>query len=388
MRHSLDKPLLYPQAGTCDGFFSPVVLERRKQEPKGKRSEGRLLKAKKIGILTGGGDCPGLNPAIRACVLMASRLGYDCIGILDGWKGLIENKTMPLSISQVENLISQGGTIVGTSRTNPYKKEGGVPACLENFKKLDLEALVAMGGEDTLGVANKLFKESHLAVIGVPKTMDNDLSATDYTFGFDTSVTIAMQAAQNLKDTGKSHHRIMILEVMGRHAGWVALFTGIASGADYICLPERRVNVAQMTERLQSAHQRKGYALVVASEAIDLPDADAEKAGTKDEFGHIILKERGVAERLSELIENKTNIETRSAVIGHIQRGGPPTLFDRILSTRAGAKAAEMAGEKRYGMMVALRGTDVVPVPLEEATAKLKTVPESWLKLVDILCQC
>ncbi|MBI4057441.1 MAG: ATP-dependent 6-phosphofructokinase [Elusimicrobia bacterium] len=346
--------------------------------------------AKKIGILTGGGDCPGLNPAIRGCVFMAHRLGYDCVGLRDGWKGLIEGTTMALPPAQVEDLISRGGTVLGTSRTNPYKKDGGVPRCLETFKKLNLEALVAMGGEDTLGVAHKLFKEHQVPVVGVPKTMDNDLSATDYTFGFDTSATIAVDAAERLKDTGRSHGRIMLLEVMGRHAGWVALFTGIASGADYLCIPERRVNVPQMVEKLKAAHQRKGYALVVASEAIDLPESGGIGEGGKkvDPFGHTILKERGVAEKLSELIEKQTGIETRSAVIGHIQRGGPPTLFDRMLSTRVGVKAAELVSQKKYGVMVALRGQEVLPVSLEEATAKLKTVSSEWLQLADVLCQC
>ncbi|TPW19363.1 MAG: 6-phosphofructokinase, partial [Elusimicrobia bacterium] len=195
--------------------------------------------ARKIGILTGGGDCPGLNPAIRGVVLQAAALGYDCLGLQEGWKGMIEAKARPLGLADVEEIVGKGGTILGTSRTNPYKKEGGVAKCLETFKKLGLDALVAMGGEDTLGVAAKLHKEHQARVVGVPKTMDNDLSATDYTFGFDTAATIAVDAAERLRDTGRSHRRIMVLEVMGRHAGWVALFTGIAAGADYVCLPER-----------------------------------------------------------------------------------------------------------------------------------------------------
>jgi 6-phosphofructokinase len=239
-----------------------------------------------------------------------------------------------------------------------------------------------MGGEDTLGVASKLFKEHKAPVVGVPKTMDNDLSATDYTFGFDTSVTLAVDAAHRLIDTGRSHRRIMVLEVMGRHAGWVSLFTGIASGADYICIPERPVDVKDMTEKLKAAHARKKVALVVGSEAIDLGDSNKEEL---DEFGHMLLKKRGVAEKLSEIIEKATGIETRSAVIGHMQRGGAPTLFDRILGTRVGVKAAELVEAGKFGQMVALRGDEVKGVSLEEATAKLKTVTPEWLALADTL---
>ena len=235
--------------------------------------------SRKLGILTGGGDCPGLNPAIRGCVLSALREDWECVGILDGWKGLIEGRSMPLELSQVEGIVGVGGTILGTSRTNPTQKEGGVAQCLEQFRKLGLQALVAMGGEDTLGVAAKLFQEKRLPVVGVPKTMDNDLSATDYTFGFDTSATIAVDAAERLKDTGKSHRRIMVLEVMGRHAGWVALFTGIASGADWVCLPERKLDVKKMLGHLKQAYARKSYALVVASEAIEIPGAEGGRRG-------------------------------------------------------------------------------------------------------------
>lgn len=337
----------------------------------------------RLGILTGGGDCPGLNPAIRGVVLRARSLGWECLGIEDGWKGMIEGKAAPLTAEAVEGLVGRGGTILGTSRTNPYKKENGVQQCLASFRKLGLDALVAMGGEDTLGVAAKLFKEHKSPVIGVPKTMDNDLSATDYTFGFDTAVTVAVDAAERLLDTGRSHRRVMVLEVMGRHAGWVALFTGIAAGADYICLPERTVNVADMAAKLKAAHARKKVALVVASEAVEFDQAG--KKEELDEFGHMILKKRGVGEQLAAMIEKETGIETRTAVIGHIQRGGAPTLFDRILGTRVGVAAAELAAQKKFGFMVALRGDAVVPVSLEEATSKLKTVTPAWLALADAL---
>lgn len=307
----------------------------------------------------------------------------EFIGIAEGWKGLLEAKTLPLDAESVSEIVGKGGTILGTSRTNPYKKEGGAKLVSENFRKLGLQALVAMGGEDTLGVAAKLFEEHKLPVVGVPKTMDNDLSATDFTFGFDTSVTIAVEAAERLRDTGRSHKRIMILEVMGRHAGWVALYTGIASGADWICLPEEKVEVERMCDHLKKIHASRGTALVVCSEAIEIPGVEKEK--TIDGFGHAILRERGVGQALADLIQKRTGIETRHAVIGHIQRGGPPTLFDRILGTRCGVAAADLVAKGEFGKMVALRGNEIVPVSLAEATAKLKTVSPPWISLMKTL---
>jgi 6-phosphofructokinase 1 len=339
--------------------------------------------SKRIAILTGGGDCPGLNPAIRGVVLKATKLGYECVGIQEGWKGMINADAKPLTADDVREIVGKGGTILGTSRTNPYKKEGGVPKVLETFKKLDLHALVALGGEDTLGVAAKLFKEHKANVVGVPKTMDNDLNATDFTFGFDTAATLAMEAAERLVDTGRSHRRIMVLEVMGRHAGWVALYTAIGAGADYLCVPERPVDVKDMVAKVKAAHAKKKVALVVASEAVDIPGEKKEEA--LDEFGHMILKDRGVAERLTKIIEAETKIETRSAVIGHMQRGGAPTMFDRILGTRVGVKAADLVHEGKFGHMVAQRGQDIVPVSLEAATAELKVVTKDWLKFSDDL---
>jgi len=338
---------------------------------------------KTIGILTGGGDCPGLNPAIRGCVMRAMDHGYDCVGLMEGWKGLVQGDTQPLELHDVYELVGKGGTMLGTSRTNPFKKEGDVKKCLENFKKLRLDALIAMGGEDTLGVAARLYKEHKVPVVGVPKTMDNDLSATDYTFGFDTATSIAVDAAERLKDTGLSHRRIMVLEVMGRHAGWVALFTAIASAADWVCVPEEPVNVKKMCDHLKKVHTKKKTALVIVSEAITIP---GEKGGKEelDEFGHMLLKKRGVGDHLAEIIEKQTNIETRISVIGHIQRGGKPTLFDRILGTRVGVKAADLVHEKKFGKMVSLKGNDVVAVSLEEATSKIKVVPKDWLKLAGI----
>lgn len=342
------------------------------------------MPVKRVAILTGGGDCPGLNPAIRGVVLRLAREGVECLGIREGWKGMIEAKADPLAPSDVQWIVGKGGTMLGTSRTNPYKKEGGVDKVAQTFKTLKLDALVAMGGEDTLGVAAKLYGERKLPVVGVPKTMDNDLSATDYTFGFDTAATVAVDAAERLRDTGLSHRRVMVLEVMGRHAGWVALFTGIAAAADYVCLPERPVDVKDMAAKVKAAFAARKTALVVASEAVDLSD-DGGKKKELDEFGHEILKDRGVAERLTAVLQKETGLEVRSAVIGHIQRGGAPTLFDRILGTRVGVKAAELVLEGRFGDMVALKGNAVVPVSLKEATAELKTVDAAWLGLLDQL---
>jgi len=351
--------------------------------------------AKKVGILTGGGDCPGLNAAIRACVLRLTDFGYEVIGILEGYKGLLEGMSIPLRLGEVEDIVSKGGTIVGTSRTNPYKKENGAQKCVENLKKLGLDGIIAMGGEDTLGVANKFYQEYKMPIVGVPKTMDNDLSATDYTFGFDTAVTIAVDAAERLIDTGRSHRRVMVLEVMGRHAGWVALFTGLASGADWILIPEKEPEIDKMCAHLKKVRQRKNYALVIVSEGVTLPAMKAEKDEKSrgdlvslreelDEYGHMILKKRGISEQVAEIIEKNTGIETRVAVIGHIQRGGEPTLFDRILAMRVGTKSAELVAEGKFGQMVALKGNEIVPVSLTEATAKIKTVTPEWIKLMEV----
>lgn len=338
----------------------------------------------RIGILTGGGDCPGLNPAIRGCVMRAIDFGYEVVGILDGWKGLVKGLTTSIKLSDVEEIISKGGTILGTSRTNPFKKDEDLKACLENIKKLNLDCIVALGGEDTLGVASRLY-EKGIPCVGVPKTMDNDLSATDYTFGFDTSVTVAVDAVERLRDTAKSHRRAMVLEVMGRHAGWVALFTGIAGGADWILIPEQKVDAEKMCGHIKKVYDRKKYAMVVVSEGIELPNADDNKKEELDSFGHMILKKRAVGEVVADVIEKNTKIETRVAVIGHIQRGGTPTVFDRMLGTRVGIKAAELIAEKKFGYMACLKGNDITAVPLKEAVAKLKIVDDKWWKLANVL---
>jgi len=339
---------------------------------------------KKIGVLTGGGDCPGLNSAIRGIVMRAMDYNYEVTGILEGWKGLITGETFPLKLSGVEEIMSRGGTLIGTSRTNPFKKEEDVKKVMDNFQKMTLHALIAIGGEDTLGVAHRFHKKG-MPVVGVPKTMDNDLSATDYTLGFDTSVTIAMDAVEKLRDTARSHRRVIVLEVMGRHAGWVALFTALGGGADWVLIPEKPVDFDAMSTHLQKVYQRKSYGIVVASEGVELPsETGAETKQEVDAFGHVILKERGVGERVAREIEKRTGIETRWAVIGHIQRGGAPTLFDRILAFRTGVKAVDLVHEEKFGEMACLVGNEICSVPLEEAVEKLKTVSDEWCELVKV----
>lgn len=330
----------------------------------------------KIGILTGGGDCPGLNPVIRAVVRKASLEGYETIGIKNGWKGLIEHDIETLDLRAVSGILPKGGTILGTSRTNPYKKPEDVQSVKENYKKLGLSALIAVGGEDTLGVAEKLCKEG-LNVVGVPKTIDNDLSATDYTFGFDTALNIATECIDRLHTTAESHHRIMVVEVMGRHAGWIATEAGIAGGADIILIPEIPIDIEDVCDLIKKRHGRgKTFSIVVVAEGA------AFKQGTKltevvqesklDEFGHVRLG--GIGEILAKEIEKRTGFETRVSVLGHIQRGGSPTAFDRILGTRFGVKAVELVKEKKFGQMVSLQGNKITSVSIDLAVSALKTV--------------
>jgi 6-phosphofructokinase 1 len=334
----------------------------------------------KIGILTGGGDCPGLNSVIRAAVRAAINDNSEVVGIRYGWKGLLEKDYMPLDLRSVSGILPRGGTILGTSRTNPYKKENGVELAKKNFKELGLDALIAVGGEDTLGVATKLFKDG-LNTVGVPKTIDNDLNATDFTFGFDTAVNIVMECIDRLHTTAESHNRIMVVEVMGRHAGWIAAYSGIAGGADYILVPEIPIDVDELCGSIKKRHQRgKNFSIIVVSEGAAFKDKDLALQEQKlDEFGHVRLG--GIGDMLGKLIEEKTGYETRVTVLGHIQRGGSPTAFDRVLGTRFGVKAYELVKNKKFGRMVSLKGNDIVDVGLEEATKALKTLD---LKLYDI----
>ena len=333
----------------------------------------------KIGILTGGGDCPGLNPVIRAAVRIAIRENYEIIGIQNGWKGLVEGVVKPLDLSSVSGIIHRGGTILGTSRTNPYKEPALLGLVKENYKKLALDALIAIGGEDTLGVAAKLFREG-FHVVGVPKTIANDLSGTDFTFGFDTAVNIAMEAIDRLHSTAESHHRIMVVEVMGRHAGWIALHSGIAGGADLILIPEVPIDMNRVCSVIKSRNDRgKNFCIIVVAEGAKFAGTEVRLGAKLDAFGHVRLG--GIGEVLASKIEDMTGHETRVTVLGHVQRGGSATAFDRMLGTRFGAEAVKFVKEKKFGQMVALRGNEMVAVPLETAAGKLKTVDQPFYEM-------
>jgi ATP-dependent phosphofructokinase / diphosphate-dependent phosphofructokinase len=334
----------------------------------------------KVGVLTGGGDCPGLNAVIRAVARRSFSRGHEVVGIREGWRGLVEAKFEPLGLREASGLLPRGGTILGTSRTNPYRVEGGVDAVRVNFDREGLEALVAVGGEDTLGVATRLHAEHEFPVVGVPKTIDNDLSATDYTFGFDTAVYTCTEAIDRLHTTAESHNRVMVVEVMGRHTGWIAVMSGIAGGADVILIPEHPVSLEDACKEIRHRHERgKDFSIVVVSEGYELEGIG--DGGEVDEFGHVRLSERGVGARLAQEIEARTGYETRVTVLGHVQRGGSPTPRDRVLATRYGLKAADLVHEGRFGRMAALHGDSIVDVALEEATAELKTVPEDWYEV-------
>jgi 6-phosphofructokinase 1 len=338
------------------------------------------MAVKRLGILTGGGDCPGLNAVIRAVTRRSLDRGHEVVGIREGWRGMVDGLLVPLGQREISGILPRGGTIIGTSRTNPYKVEGAVEKVLATRERERLDAVVAIGGEDTLGVAARLYEEHGFPVVGVPKTIDNDLSGTDYTFGFDTAVTIATEAIDRLHTTAESHNRVMVVEVMGRHTGWIAVMSGIAGGADVILIPEQPITVEQACEELRRRHERgKDFSIVVVSEGYELTydsghtQLVAEEARESDQFGHVRLG--GVGEALARDIEERTGYETRVTVLGHVQRGGSPTARDRVLATRYGLKAADLAHEGNFGRMAALSGDAIVDVSLEEATRELKTVP-------------
>jgi 6-phosphofructokinase 1 len=339
-------------------------------------------------VLTGGGDCPGLNAVIRAVARRSFSRGSEVVGVREGWRGLIEGKFEPLGPREVSGLLPRGGTVLGTSRTNPYKVDG-VDAVLENFRAQGLDALVAIGGEDTLGVATRLHAEHDFPVVGVPKTIDNDLSATDYTFGFDTAVFICTEAIDRLHTTAESHNRVMVVEVMGRHTGWIAVMSGIAGGADVILIPEQPLTVEEACEEIVARHESgKLFSIVVVSEGYELTYRSGERklvageARASDQFGHVQLG--GVGETLAREIEDRTGFETRVTVLGHVQRGGTPTARDRVLATRYGLKAVRLIQAGSFGRMAALQGDSIVDVSLEDATAELKVVPEDWYDVAKV----
>jgi ATP-dependent phosphofructokinase / diphosphate-dependent phosphofructokinase len=336
----------------------------------------------RIGVLTGGGDCPGLNAVIRALVQRAIKTyGWDVLGIRHGWQGLLRDEVEPLDLRAVSGILPRGGTILGTSRTNPYKQEAGEEAIRSTLERRSIDAIAAIGGEDTLGVALKL----HLAgipLVGVPKTIDNDVNGTDYTFGYNTALSIATDAIDRLHTTAESHDRVMVVEVMGRHAGWIALEAGMAGGADMILIPEFPMSFEEICEAIKRRHDRgKNFSIIVVAEGAQLGD---DRGGSvviqserTDAFGHVRLG--GIAPALAEAIEDRTGYETRYSVLGHIQRGGSPTAFDRVLGTRFGLAVVDLLHAKKYGRMVALQGTQIRDVSLEEAVGTLKTVtPERY----------
>jgi 6-phosphofructokinase 1 len=327
----------------------------------------------RIGVLTGGGDCPGLNAVIRAVVRKGSETyGHEFVGFRDGWKGPLESLTMPLDVAATRGILPRGGTILGSSRTNPIKVDGGIDAIRANLASLGVDAMIAIGGEDTLGVATALSAEG-LPVVGVPKTIDNDLGATDYTFGFDTAVQIAVDAIDRLHTTAESHHRVLIVEVMGRHAGWIALHSGLAGGANVILIPERPFDIAQVCDYIEHRFASHYAPIVVVAEgAVPAEGTMAIVDQGVDAFGHARLG--GIGALLEREIESRTGKEARATVLGHVQRGGTPTAYDRVLATRFGLHAIDAVHEGDSGVMVALRGTDIIRVPLAEATRELKTV--------------
>jgi ATP-dependent phosphofructokinase / diphosphate-dependent phosphofructokinase len=333
----------------------------------------------RIGVLTGGGDCPGLNAVIRAVVRKGVAVhGFEFVGFRDGWKGPLEGLTMELGIPQVRGILPRGGTILGSSRTNPFKIDGGVEQIKDNLASTGVDALVAIGGEDTLGVATRL-ADLGVDVVGVPKTIDNDLSGTDFTFGFDTAVNIAMEAIDRLHTTAESHHRALVVELMGRHAGWIALHAGFAGGANVVLIPEVPFDIEEVCDLVRKRFEtRYSPIIVVAEGAVPREGGDMTLvSGEVDSFGHVRLG--GIGERLAAEIEQRTGAEARAVVLGHVQRGGTPTAFDRWLATRFGLHAIDAVADRDFGKMVALRGTDILRVPLVEGTGELKLVsPEEY----------
>ncbi len=329
-----------------------------------------------IGVLTGGGDCPGLNAVIRAIVRKGvGEYGHEFVGYRDGWRGPLEDDSRPLGVPEVRGILPRGGTILGSSRTNPFAEDGGPEQIAANMAAAGVEGLIAIGGEDTLGAASRLHGEAGIRVIGVPKTIDNDLGATDYTFGFDTAVNIAMEAIDRLHTTADSHHRVLIVEVMGRHAGWIAFHAGLAGGANVILIPEQPFDVERVCDLVGRRFESRFAPIIVVAEGarpVDgMPSPDSEQL---DAFGHMRLG--GIGHWLEGEIERRTGKEARATVLGHVQRGGTPTAFDRVLATRFGLHAIDAADAGDWGTMAALRGTEIQLVQLSEATAELKTVPE------------
>lgn len=335
----------------------------------------------KVGVLTGGGDCPGLNAVIRGVVRTIHNVDGEVLGLLEGWRGAIEGNHIALTVDNTDDIIARGGTILGSSRTNPFKGDGkSVPQLLETFKRLGLDALIAIGGDDTLGVANRLNLEHGLSTVGVPKTIDNDLSSTDVTFGFDTSINTVMEAVDKLRTTAESHRRVMVIETMGRHAGWIACFSAMSTAADYFLVPEVPINLDRMCDLLMRRRENgKPYGIVVVSEGAKFAEDEGfvTKNAEVDEFGHEALG--GIGESIAQIIEERTKIETRVVTLGHLQRGGTPSAYDRVLGTRLGVHAGRLAIKGEFGKMVALKGTKIVSVPLADAVGDMRQLDREFL---------
>lgn len=337
----------------------------------------------KLAILTGGGDCPGLNNVIRAVLFQAiKKYGDEVLGYLYGWKGPINNLIKPLILSDAEGIFNLGGTIIKSSRTNPYKVEGGVQKVIDNLKLNKIDALIAVGGEDTCGVADKLYRDFKAPIVCVPKTIDNDLNATDQTFGFDTTISIVCDALDRLHTTAKSHDRVLVLEVMGRHAGWIALMGGIAGAADYILIPEENFDINKVADAIKKRKKEAGYAVLVVAEGAKFTNEEILKDEEKDAFGHVKLG--GIGDRLAKALETKTGCETRAMSLGHVQRGGSPTAFDRVLGTRYGLAAVDLVHQKRFGRMVSLQGNKITDVDLKDAVGTLKTVDKNFYEQLKV----
>ncbi len=337
----------------------------------------------RVGMLTGGGDCPGLNAVIRAAVRKGIlHFGDEFVGFTEGWRGVLDDATMPLDLETTSGILHRGGTILRSSRTNVKKIEGGLDRCAEVIAKHRLDALIAMGGDDTQSISLAL-SERGVQCVGVPKTIDNDLSGTDACFGFDTAVSIATEAVDRLHSTAEAHNRVIVVEVMGRDAGWIALTTGIAGGADAILVPERPIDIEEVCRLVTYRREHgKKFSIVVVAEGAKMPDARQTSVGTAtDSFGHVRLS--GIGQVLAEEIESRTGYETRSVNLGHTQRGGTPTAYDRMLATRYGSAAIDLVHAGRFGRLVVLRGTEISDIPIADAIAKTRTVSEDLLSLIE-----
>ncbi|HLC47683.1 MAG TPA: ATP-dependent 6-phosphofructokinase [Candidatus Norongarragalinales archaeon] len=337
----------------------------------------------RIGVLTGGGDCPGLNAAIRAVYYRAREYGWETVGIHHGWKGLMPGgKSKEISEAEVEGIQSEGGTYLGSSRTNPYKFPDGPKQVAEAFKEHGLDALIAIGGEDTLGVAGKLYEEFKLPMVGVPKTVDHDIMGTDYTIGFDTAVNIAAESIDRLHTTARSHNRTFIVEIMGRHAGWLTLRSGIAGGAHIILIPEKPYDIKKVCEAIKIRQNDGKYTLLAISEGVKSPKKLVEK---HDDFGHVGLTDRGMGHAFKEAIDEECKIDSRVMVMGHLLRGGTPTAYDRVMASRVGSAAVEYIHDKKFGMMTAVESGEIRPFPLREVVGKYRTVSDQEYELLQCL---